>query len=1251
MTGQILDLRSRGDIGTASDTAYAQLGYDAGVTLGAEICSGFRVALGANFAARGSAGVEFADFIEATLELEAGAQLRAELAAQLSPDVTGVFGLHVVAAAQLKAYIRARLAVGLSLGEVIGNALRNREGDLGLEDRLLLALVDKIAFEMGVEASAEIAVSAAAEIAARINLQPGENDEPGFDLRVNAGAGFLYGKDLSVFMRGRLPSLKDYLDDAVSIVASEITSQQDDAASRILAAGLTAAGRAVVAGMVAEEKAKEQDSTEALIDMLDAVAGAALESVIETALDEALSAALGEIAVVPAALQQDLASLAERTDLPDLATLVGIFSQFAEVGTPPAAGQEERPISRMSAAFHALVFVIDPADALFDRPLPAHVIRQANLPAGADRFTNTLEAIALLDGGFLDAQIARLAHPFDLVMKALLGSLNDAGLGLGAYFAGQTPDQETLNTLASNFAQRVIAEVFVPDATRALQTLEDDGALPPILADLMHALLHGTSKLIIPVLAELAQETDGKKRFALQQKLGHYATQMAATFMVQQISEICAVFLKSSVKDFERRIDQLRREVTAPASDFAERLVDPILGSLADCLPGDDLRRTPRRAEMLRIVRSFMLQLCDASQIAFGSQTWSEARIDRLSGALLTLTTGADDGGIDWAGLSSQDLRRRIDALADCPPLVGSLKTAVEDVGQDLAEIGVAQARIFLLYVPGIIANHLPALGRELVFAVGEEAVDVIADGVAAALQWAEDRLDEAEAALERLQQELDAAIEAIKDGVEDLRRATLAWAEAVIDDLLAALDFAADSIFEAIADFVTELLGASNPIDNEAAARAELRRVKSALTSRLAPAAFADLEATALASRHGNTADMLAAHRAVRAGIFSSAEQDLMHALPLRAGVSFEDAGDRKFGGMVAARQVIENEIVTLESKHLQIGSQTELRAAMLAKRARHLKQTRDAGAAMRAAPSIRFNAPLSADPAPDTGQRPADLPIYGPHVHVEIELGPFPVEFIDDALDLPFQDLSIDRFGAPASGADNMRSLLDRAILDVENAPLFDIRFFVNGEELALKDMQRKGTRLSGTLPQDLLRPGRNHALLVVYAAPALSLGPPIMHHVAFLRDANSFDRPSNTIGFDRAATVINSKGDDHQDARGGRPDDREVIVIHNRSDSVSTELADWEIEDARGHTFRFPPRIKLAAGERISVVIGKSSEAGQLNWIEDYGRGPIALLNNDAERLLLRTAQGRIVSQLFSGPPTANEDISILRRRPTR
>lgn len=1253
MTGQILDLRSRGDIGAASDTAYAQLGYDAGVTLGAEICSGFRIALAANFNARGAAGVEFLDFIQATLELEAGAEIRAELAAQLSPDVTDVFGLHVVAAVQLKAYIRARLAVGVSLGDVIAQALRDRDGDLGLEDRLLLALVDQISFEMGIEASAELAISAAAIISARINLKPGKDREPGFDLQISAGAGFLYGKNVSVFMRGRLPTLTGYLDDAVSIVTDAIVARQDNAGAHILGAGLKSAGRAVVASMAAEDEDEDedqdQDTTAILAELLDTVAVAALEALIETTLDEALSAMLGSITVVPTSLQEKTAALAEGGDIPDLAEVLSVLSEFAELGDVPAPGQDETLLARISAALHALVFVTNPAYPLFDLPLPTHVIRQAALPASASQFTSPAQAIAILDGGVLNENIARLPQPLDRVMHALIASLDDAGLGLGAYLAGQLPDVDSLQKLAGIFAERVITDVLVPDAERELTKLEASGELPPILADLIRSLLFGTAKLLLPVLSELAQETDSKKQDALRKKLAHYATQMAAMFLVQQISEIFAVFFKSSVRDFEQRIEQVRDTLNAPGSDFTARLVDPILGSLSEALPGDNLRRTPRRAEMLRIVKAFMLDLCDAAQIAFGSSTWSPARIDRLSGALLSLTTGADGEGIDWANQSSDDLRTQIDALADCPPLVGALKDAVDAVGQDLSEIGVAQAKVFLLHVPLIIARHLPDLARELVLAMGEEGLDVLGDLVADGLDWAQDRIDEAAEALERLAGELAAAIQAIEDAIEALQQATRAWANAQIDDLLANLDFSDANILERIVDAITSIFGATGAvIDGEQSARAELRSIKSALNTRLNDAAFADLRTAALRSRHLNTSDMAADHAAVLQSVYSDQERAALRAMPLKSGTDFEDAGRGKLGAMNAAVTRVQDDIVTFEAKHLQIESQTALRQAGVTKRQRHLDQTRDAAVAMRTARSIRFNAPLTTDPAPDIGQRPADLPLYGPLVHLEIDLGNFPVRLVDQALDVPFSDFAVDRFGQPATGAENMKSLVDRGIVRLDDAALYDIRLFVNGTEVALNALKKKGTRLSGTLPETLLQPGRNHVLLSVYSAPALSLGPPVVHHVAFLRDEKSFARPSNTVGFDRDATVINTRGDDHQDARAGRQADRETIVVHNRSDSASVELGDWEIEDANGHVFRFPPRTKLQHGERISIVVGPSSDPGQLTWVEDYGRGPIALLNNTAERLLLRTPQGRIVSQMFWGSAGSNADIHILNER---
>lgn len=237
-----------------------------------------------------------------------------------------------------------------------------------------------------------------------------------------------------------------------------------------------------------------------------------------------------------------------------------------------------------------------------------------------------------------------------------------------------------------------------------------------------------------------------------------------------------------------------------------------------------------------------MLELCGAAQEAFGSRTWSAARIDRLSGALLSLTTGADGEGIDWVSHSSDDLRMQIDVLADCPPLVGALKDAVDAVGLDLSEIGVTQAKVFLLRVPLIIARNLPDLAREFVLAIGEEGLDLFGDLIADDLEWAQDRIDEAEEALERLTAELVAAIQAIEDAIEALQHAT----------------------------------------------HAELRSIKTALSSCLNDDAFADLRAAALRAGHLNTSDMSAAHTAVLQSVYSDQERAALKVMPLNSGTSF---------------------------------------------------------------------------------------------------------------------------------------------------------------------------------------------------------------------------------------------------------------------------------------------------------------------------------------------------------------------------
>lgn len=127
---------------------------------------------------------------------------------------------------------------------------------------------------------------------------------------------------------------------------------------------------------------------------------------------------------------------------------------------------------------YALVFLTNSADPLFDLQLPAHVIRQTGLPVNTRQLTLPAHAIFILDGGVLNEIIARLPQPLDRVMRALIASLDDAVLGLGACLAGQIPHAESLQKLAGTFAELVIFDVMIPDAERELTRLEASGELP-----------------------------------------------------------------------------------------------------------------------------------------------------------------------------------------------------------------------------------------------------------------------------------------------------------------------------------------------------------------------------------------------------------------------------------------------------------------------------------------------------------------------------------------------------------------------------------------------------------------------------------------------------------------------------------------------------------------------------------------------------------------------------------------------------
>ncbi|MFK7877273.1 MAG: hypothetical protein AB8B71_16085 [Paracoccaceae bacterium] len=1246
MAGRVLDLGKRGDIGTAGDTAYAELGYDANLTLGAEICSGLRVGLAADFAANGAAGVELAEFFEAVAELEAGASVKAEIVAQASPDVSGTFGLYLSAAAAAQAYVRARLSAGLKIGELVNNTLSD-DGKTDLEARLLLALLDKISLEYGVEASMQVAVAASANLAVRFNLRPQGQDQAGFDIRVGAGAGFIYGKDFAVFLRGRLPSLPDYIDEAVEIIGRDITDRFEGPLGPMVVATIIAAGGVISLALDIKDKDVPNQARELLYGLSRDILSILVDETTRHALSKA-EATLPDPSLLAPDFETRLIAAMGRDPI-NLSEVLALLSEIVDTIAAPMPGDDEPAISRVSATLHALLYVVKPDDPAFTQALPAHVLRQVQLPAGRDQFANIAEASTLLDNGYFASLMRDLPAPLDVFATTFLDMLAHEGIGLADVLSDNTLSQTDRRRIAISLATKLLEDCITP----LVEDLLTDTRLPPVLVDILRSLLYGPSKVLIPILIEIAAETDRRRLKELREELADSAARMSAVMLVSQATELAQTVIIKEFSDLDLRINQARAQINAPGSEFAEQLVDPMLKALSRALPSIDITRTPQRAEMVSITVSLANDLLDAAQEAFGVDTWSPQRIQRICGALVKVTAGVEGGRINWESSSAPTLRATFAELNDCPAIVPDTRATLEELSQDLKDIALLQARVFARHVPGIFARHLPDLAKVTVVAVVEEMLDEIVRRANALADRTRSELDDLADQLMALEGQIDDAVQAIDEAIEDLRQAVIDWAEGRIDDITANLNFTDPRLAHVIADAVLTFFNRPGVIldgsDLVQLAKEEMRSLKNDLRARLNGPAFDDMTTKAQNTRGTILPDFVSLVENVADKLLTSQEQAVLEALPVNGAVSKVIAAQTLSGSVRDASRAVGNTCAEMTALRMQHASRTG-RSSALANTLNGLNlQKTKAQDAMDRAPGIRFNAPLAVDSsAAQNGDRPSDLPIYGKHVFLEIDFGAFDLAHLDTQADLPFDRLSRDENDQPQLGADAVRRLIESGDVKAKDLSLIDIRLFLNGSEVALSSLQRKGTRVSGTVPEGLLVGGMNHALLTITPSPALNSGKTVMHHVAFLRDADRMDRASNVITLDPDASVINTSGNDHRDAQGTSDTDRERIVIKNRSSTALLDLRDWALEDAYGHRFVFG-RIKLLAGARVVVTVGRAPrQTDEHHWLVDYGYGPIALLNNDGERLLLRDPAGRIVSQLFTGSPKANPDIHFLAPR---
>lgn len=115
-----------------------------------------------------------------------------------------------------------------------------------------------------------------------------------------------------------------------------------------------------------------------------------------------------------------------------------------------------------------------------------------------------------------------------------------------------------------------------------------------------------------------------------------------------------------------------------------------------------------------------------------------------------------------------------------------------------------------------------------------------------------------------------------------------------------------------------------------------------------------------------------------------------------------------------------------------------------------------------------------------------------------------------------------------------------------------------------------------------------------------------------------------PTATVGTDGGAAVRVDRV--HADAAGSDREnlEDEYVVLRNDADAA-VDMTGWRLQDAAGHTYRFPAGFTLDAGATVTVYSGDGTDAPDALY---WGAGA-PVWNNDGDTVYLFAADGERVT----------------------
>lgn len=1246
MAGDLVDLSADGAAGPHGDNAFAEVGYAAGLQIGAEICHGLRLTLAADLKGTAAAGVEIARFLEAIVTLEAGAKLRAELVTQMSANLTDSFGLTCAFAAEARAYVRASLALDVRLGELLNDART-----LPLERRLLDRLLERAVLRAGIQGTAEIAAAAHGMAVCRLDMGGRGRPPAGIDIRAGGGAGLLYGTSCDFFFMARLEDLPGYFRDIRNDIIDTFT---DEIPSPLARMGLRMITDVVINTMddnLSSIDAMTGTLRNLLLEMTLDTAVAAYETALRGFLDDLVDEIQRTANQTATAALDDLAEQSRAaTDIDAALRILSEITELAFSETLPQAAS----LAELSTAAHAFWKLCEPDAPIFDDPMPSHVqTRMRNLGITDDHLRSSAEAAVLLAGsaGISQLDVTIRALPGGDLLMDLVAAANAAGVSLADLLVMLAPDASPeargqLAGLAAVLLADFLETEVEPALESAVQKAVAEGAIPQELADMVIQIAAAGRRIFLPGL--LAANGPNQKQEL--DMLFRHAQQVLSRILLRQAALLGASVTHRASQGFASQMDRMVARIQSGESDFSKRLAALILEGLSNAMPVD-LSGRQIEAELADVLDQFAVDMFRASRRAFGPATFTEARLDDLATAIIALMSGAEGPNLDYRTESRENLDRELLALRECgffPDVSWQAAKQLADVQRD---IGMAQFRLIAQDMPPLVDALVQDVARLVVATVVEAVLEGVRDALLEVLEVAQAAIDSALNLLNDASKEFEDKAAEIIAGMDRLARELDAYVTRLIDGIDARLKI--DEL-DGLAAFFGTLWDRIRGTSDEEKARAFLAEMKSRAKARLSVAPGAsgtlspllqDFQDRLLVAEPAQRDNFEAEFNALLKAVLPQKDLDALAATQV---VTDQAAGI--FGPLDVARTesvaINDRRSVLRDANHARTVARGNLSRARsdverLSPQLVEQRARLDPTPMARAAETVRITSPAAVDP--DKSR----LPIFADWVYIEVDMGDLGPEHLTTRARLPFDTLMGQDPSNPTSIRQAARRLARNGAFDAVPHPMIDVRLFHNGAELETGDLRQDGTRLGGYISGSQLHRGSNDLLLAVTFPGSAGIAP-VIRHVTFWCAPGQEVPPSDGLQINRNETVINTLGNDHADATRSDQRDREVVVITNATDTASIDLKDYALSDAYGHAYVFDTSDRLKPGLSTRVFVGADGPDIEHNWLSSKSGTPRAILNNEGECLRLRAPDGIIVSQTFTGNPAANRWINRVAER---